>query len=257
MNLKLLLLGLSKKWSEGIVSPGTTVESQYFGSDVPNLEYEFYSRIATHNIIRSVMQAEQDGFDAAVIGCFADPGLKEARELVRIPVIGVAEASLHLACVLSAGRFSVVVPRRKHIPKFADNARIYGVESRIASWRSLDLAVSELWDPKPTEAAILREARAAIDGDGAEVVCLGCTAMVGQAARIQEQLGVPVLDPVVIGLTTAEFQATLWQRFGISHSKNGGYESPPAAEMDRICKAQYGAINSAAKKLSNGLFCRF
>lgn len=257
MNLKILLIGLSKKWSDGIVSPATTVESQFFGSDVPNLEYEFYSRIATHNIIQIVTKAEQDGFDAVVIGCFADPGLKEARELVKIPVIGVAEASLHLACVLSAGGFSVLVPRRKHIPKFTDNAKLYGIESRISSWRSLDLSVSELWNREKTEEAILREARAAIEVDRAEAICLGCTAMVGQAARIQDQLGVPVLDPVAIGLKTAEFQATLWKQFGISHSKIGGYEAPPEKEMSRICKAQYSAINSAARKLSNGLFCRF
>lgn len=58
------------------------------------------------------------------------------------------------------------------------------------------------------------------------VICLGCTGLVGQAKRVQDHLGVPVLDPVLIGLKMAGFKAALWKKFGISHSKIGGYQAP-------------------------------
>lgn len=50
------------------------------------------------------------------------------------------------------------------------------------------------------QAAILREARAAVEEDLAECVVLGCTGMWGQAKKAQEELGVPILDPVIMGL---------------------------------------------------------
>jgi allantoin racemase len=142
--------------------------------------------------------------------------------------------------MLSAGKFSILVGRRKWIPKMADNARIYGFESRIASWRVLGLTVPDMRDREKTQAAILREARAAVEKDGAEVVCLGCTGMAGQARHAQEELGVPVLDPVLMGLKMAEFRAVLWKRFGISHSKIGGYEAPPSEEFEPIFRKVYG-----------------
>ena len=50
----------------------------------------------------------------------------------------------------------------------------------------------------------------------------------------------PVLDPVLIGLKMAEIQAILSKRFGISHSKIGGYEAPPKEEFSKIYESVYG-----------------
>lgn len=240
MKLKILFIGGRKEWFEETAEPDTVVETPWFSTGLPHLEYEFYEHVAIHSIIEHSVGAEKDGFDAIVIGCFYDPGLREVRELVKIPVVGVCEASLHVASMLSAGKFSILVGRRKWIPKMADNARIYGFESRIASWRVLGLTVPDMRDKEKTQAAILREARAAVEKDRAEVVCLGCTGMAGQARHAQEELGVPVLDPVLMGLKMGEFRAILWKRFGISHSKIGGYEAPPAEELEPIFRKVYG-----------------
>lgn len=209
---------------------------------LPHLEYEFYEHLSIRSTIRTAVKAEKDGYDALVIGCFYDPGLREARELVKMPVVGVCEASLHVASMITAGKFSVLVGRRKWIPKMSDNARNYGFESRIASWRVLGLTVPDMRDREKTQAVILREARNAVEEDLAECVVLGCTGMAGQAKKAQEELGVPVLDPVLMGLKVAELRAMLWKRFGISHSKIGGYEAPPLEELEPIYKKVYGSF---------------
>ncbi len=240
MKLRILFIGGNEEWFEKIAEPDTVVETTWFDQRLEHLEYEFYEHIAIHNIIEQSIVAEKDGFDAIVIGCFYDPGLREVRELVKIPVVGVCEASLHVASMLSAGKFSILVGRRKWIPKMADNAQNYGLDSKISSWRVLDLTVPDMEDKVKTQSAILREARAAVEEDGAEVVCLGCTGMAGQAEHAQEVLGVPVLDPVLVGLKVAEFGAILWRRFGISHSKIGGYEAPPKNELMKLFESVYG-----------------
>jgi len=245
MEYKILFIMGRKEWLQELAEPSTIVDVAPRDPEavpLPHLEYEFYEHLAIHRIIRTAVKAEKDGYDALVIGCFYDPGLREARELVKMPVVGVCEASLHVASMITAGKFSILVGRRKWIPKMSDNARNYGFESRIASWRVLGLTVPDMRDREKTQIAISREASNAVEEDLAECVVLGCTGMAGQAKKAQEELGVPVLDPVLMGLKVAELRAMLWERFGISHSKIGGYEAPPLEELEPIYKKVYGSF---------------
>lgn len=244
LQTKILYIGGGRS-AGGWAEPSTVLEGTGFGAGTPHLEYEFYEHLAVHELIKNAVWAEKAGYDAIVIGCFYDPGLREARELVKIPVVGVCEASLHVASMLCAGKFSVLVGRRKWIPKMADNAKIYGFESRIASWKVLDLWVPDMRDREKTQAAIMRESKAAKEEDGAECVVLGCTGMARQARAAQDKLGIPVLDPVLMGLKVAEMRATLWKRFDISHSKIGGYEAPPPEELEPIFNKVYGSDPTA------------
>ncbi len=237
-----MLYGVPKDWYQGMPNADTVVASKLFDSSLPHLEYEFYEHIAVHKFIEVAVNAEEDGFDAILMGCFYDPGVREVRELVKIPVVGVGEASFHMAAMLSADKFSVLVGRRKWIPKMSANARVCGLDSRIASWRVLDLSVPDMKDDDKTYAAVLREAEAAVREDHAEVVCLGCTGLIGQAQKVQEKLGVPVLDPIAVGLKMAEFKASLWKQFSLSHSKIGGYEAPPPEEFRQLYKSTYSKL---------------
>ena len=45
--------------------------------------------------------AQRDGFDAVIIHCFIDPGLRGARERVRIPVVGPGEVTLRAGATLN------------------------------------------------------------------------------------------------------------------------------------------------------------
>ncbi len=241
MQKKILFIGWWKDWSKEIADPSTVLVGTGFDCGTNNIEYEFYDHLAAHKVIEKAVTAEKNGFHAVVIGCFYDPGLQEAKELVQMPVIGVCEASLHVASMISAGKFSVLVGRRKWIPKLADNARHYGLESRIASWRTINLTVKEInMDRVKTEDRLIREARSAVEEDFAECIILGCTQMASYAKRIENELKVPVLNPVLIGVKVAELRATLWQRFNISQSKIGGYEAPPLKEFTSIFKETYG-----------------
>jgi len=197
----------------------------------PNhLEYHYYEHLVTHDMLNEIRRAEAEKFHAVVIGCFYDPGLREARELVRIPVIGPAESTMLVACTLGH-KFSILVGRRKWIPKMESNARLYGLKDRLASIRPLEIRVTEmLAQQKKLKESTAREARAAVEEDGAEVIVMGCTAESGFADELSKALGVPLLDPVVTSWKFAEMQADMYSMLGISHSKAYGYETPPKEE---------------------------
>jgi len=195
-----------------------------------HLEYHYYEHLVTDDMLKEIRRAETQGFDAAVIGCFYDPGLREARELVRMPVVGPAESTMLVACTLGH-KFSILVGRRKWLPKMMDNARMYGLRERLASIRPLGIRVTEmLAEQKRLKESAAREARAAVEEDGAEVIIMGCTLESGFADEMSKALGVPMLDPVITSWKFAEMQADMYSSLGISHSKAYGYESPPKEE---------------------------
>jgi len=52
-------------------------------------------------ILKIIKEAEKEKFDAAIIRCFYDPGLREAREIAeKLVVAAPAEASMHIAVTL-------------------------------------------------------------------------------------------------------------------------------------------------------------
>jgi allantoin racemase len=195
----------------------------------PHLEYHLYEHAALSPMLELMREAEADGCGAAIIGCFYDGGLREAREALRLPVVGMAEASMLLATTL-AHRFSIVVGRRKWIPKMTDNLVLTGLERRLASFRSVEMGIPDVQaDPERFLDRVIEEGRRAVDEDGAEAVVLSEITSPEFLARASAELPVPFVDPGVACWKWAEMAADLYERIGLSHSKAFGYEAPPAA----------------------------
>jgi allantoin racemase len=197
-----------------------------------HLEYRYYEALVLVDILHLIVEAERQGFDATVIGCFYDVGLQDAREVVeRMAVVAPCEACVHIASTLG-DKFSIIVGRRKWIPEMMENVIHYGMSERLASFKSVDLGVLEFHqDEGETARRFMEVGREAVERDGAEVLVLGCTATYGFYRELQDELGVPVIDPMIAAFKAAEYAAELKNRFGWSHSKIGGYESPPPAEF--------------------------
>ena len=70
-------------------------------------------------------------------------------------------------------------------------------------------------------------ARRMVEEDGAEVIIMGCAAMAGYSDEIEQELGVPVLDP----LTTAVKFVEAIVDMGQTHSRVGLYAPPTPKEF--------------------------
>ena len=75
------------------------------GVDRGSLDLHFNFTVALNSfapggVLDKMIQADRQGYDAAAIGCFLDPALQEAREVTDIPIFGLAETSMHMACML-------------------------------------------------------------------------------------------------------------------------------------------------------------
>jgi len=195
----------------------------------PHLEYHVYEHEALTRMLELMREAEEDGCGAGIIGCFYDGGLRELREGLRMPVVGMAEASMLLAATLGH-RFSIIVGRRKWIPKMTDNVVLVGLERRLASFRSVEMTIPDVVaDPDLFYGRVLAEAQRAVDEDGAEVIVLSEITSPSFWERARVELSVPLVDPGVACWKWAELASDLFLRHGLSHCKVFGYEPPPHA----------------------------
>ena len=212
---------------------GTEVDVMHLGPDRPkHLEYHAYEAMVIGDIVRLTYAASAQ-YDAIVIGCFYDVGLREAREVSRQAVVTApCQSAVSIAAQLG-NTFSVLVGRRKWIPKMRENVRIYGYEHKMASMRPLELGVHDFQaDHQRTCDRLLTEGRQAIEQDGAEVIILGCTAEYGFHETMQAELGVPVIDAVLAPFKFAEFLAETASKLGWYPSRKWGSEAPPAQEIE-------------------------
>lgn len=225
---------------------GTQVDVVSLPADRPNhVEYHSYEAMVIADIVWLTFEAAND-YDAIVIGCFYDVGLREAREVSgRAIVTAPCQSATAIASNLG-NTFSVLVGRRKWIPKMSENVQLYGHGHRMVSMRPLGLGVEDFQvDHARTCDRLLTEGRKAIQEDGAEVLILGCTVEYGFNREMQQELRVPVIDAVTAPFKYAEFLAETAARFGWYPSRMWGSEAPPPEEL-----AAWGLFNQPILALS-------
>jgi allantoin racemase len=212
--------------------PGTEVDVISFPRGAPlHLEYHAYEGLVTADIVKLVYHVSSD-YDGIVIGCFYDVGLREAREVShRAVVTAPCQSSLVFASHLG-NTFSILVGRKKWIPRMEENVRAYGQHHRLASMRPLELGVYDFQaDVKRTAEIMLEQGRKAVEEDNAEVLILGCTIEFGFHETMQQELGVPVIDAVAAPFKLAEMLVHSAQLFHWYPSRAWGSEEPPENEI--------------------------
>jgi len=184
--------------------------------------YEEYQSVP--GAIDRLVEAERTGFAGAILGCFGDPGIEAAREMVSMPVVGPREASMLLAASLGH-RFSIVTVLDSLNFLLERLAWQVGVERKLASVRSIGIPVLELGrEPEETFTRMVREGEFARDQDRADVVIMGCMSMAFQDRQtdMAKILGIPVINPVHAAVKMMQALCDL----GLRHSRRA-YPVPP------------------------------
>ncbi|NRA59421.1 MAG: hydantoin racemase [Psychrobium sp.] len=202
---------------------------------IDNLEYRYYEALVMGDTVRVAKDADDNGVDAMVIGCFYDLALEDCREICQNTiVVAPCQASMQMAANL-ANKFSVIVGQVKWIEQMKERAYRYGFKEHLASMRSIDISANALQcDPDYTVAKIIEQGRLAMTEDHAEALILGCTCNFGLYEKVQDVLGIPVIDPLIAAFKTAEHLAELKVNLGLKTSNVWSSEPPPALEMAKF-----------------------
>ena len=161
--------------------------------------------LAAPEIVQLAADGQNAGFDAVVLYCFSDPVIDACREALRIPVIGGAQASC-LAALNVCRSFGVILADEARLPEKKLFLRTLGVSpERIGQIAAVNLNGISPWaDRETTFKKLLACGQKMMRETHTEAIVLGCLSFLGLAEPLSRVLGIPVIDPAVAAITTAE-----------------------------------------------------
>lgn len=179
------------------VGRGNDVQVITSAGGPPAIESDADVAAAVHPMLET---ARAQVADAVVVACFSDPGLDDLRGASAVPVFGIAESAIARAGELGE-RVGIISSVDDSPPRHTRYWEKLGVDDRVVADIALGLGVLEL----DTEDAFEQAHRAGQElvGAGADVVVLGCTGMTHMRTRLEEALGVPVVDPCLAAVDAA------------------------------------------------------
>jgi len=245
-------LDILKRVAEKILRPDTemVIKSVEPGLTRAFDMHPYFGFLNKRSIIERAIEAEREGFDAVVVGCYADPGVMEARATVDIPVIGISEASMLYACLLGR-RFAVVTLNEPScISAMEDGIIFHGMQSRairnpvrLIKTSSYDVFTKGMQDPSLVAEDIVERAKECV-ADGADVIIIGCNGLgplctITNMVRIEEG-DVPILDCISVGIKIAETIHEISENLGIPYTSRSGMNALPRKKDMKRVRGNFG-----------------
>lgn len=174
--------------------------------------------------------ALRGSYDALIIGCAGDPGLRAMREILDVPVVGPFESSIALSRTLG-DKFSVLTILESGIPETWDTLRKYGQSEHCVSVRAIEAHVNDMVSgavSRERVVASVRNGAALARRDGASSAILGCMTMAFLLVDEDVQSEVVVVNPAKVAVKMAEMLVGL----GIRQSRVS-YPMPDVGKLRR------------------------
>jgi allantoin racemase len=150
--------------------------------------------------------SSHQGYDAYVMACFDDIAVQAGRRLLKSPVVDPVAASVAIArhC---APQFTIVTTVQTMVPGICTLLDAMGATGQC-NVRAAGISVADAAAGLPEAMERLdRTVEAARNVDGAGAIILGSAGLTGQAAKLQQRYGLPVIDcieaAVLMAVSTA------------------------------------------------------
>jgi len=220
----------------GLAEDGTEIKQSFLDKGTYALNTDFLQLYNNQSIVKKIIQAENEGYDAVVIGCWNDPGLLAARAVLNIPVIGIAEASYLFSCMVGRKAAAITV-QPELIPGMNNTLRMYGFENRMINDKPIrafdmtneetgEMFISPFRSVIPKFESVVREC---ID-DGADTIITACgwlgpaLTRIGYKEFLSGKHKVPIIDPCAAALKLAESYVNLKKKTGLLKSESIYYK---------------------------------
>lgn len=210
--------------ARAVASAGTTIHGATAAGAPASIEGHYDEAMSLPGLLAQVREAEAKGVDGIVVACFDDPGIAACREIATGPVLGICEAAVKAASMLSTS-FSVVTTLPRSVPVIEHLIHGYGLSHQCRRVRSAEIPVLALEEPGSNARVKVRdEILRAIEEDRCEAVVLGCAGMADLTEWLSAETGIPVIDGVSVA--TRMVEALIGS--GLKTSKINAYAFPNA-----------------------------
>lgn len=230
-----------KRHAQRVGRPGTVVEFPDLGKSYPGAgRSRTHLHFVTHETIKSAMRAEAEGFDVFVTQCL-DLGFNELREMVNIPVVFMAQATLAYYSQL-APNFAFLVNSERLLHYFGEVADRYKIRERMAPGGFVNFAFTDyanLWNnPQPFIESFMQVASRLEKAGAASFFPAGLYLsqwLIDQG--IHEVNGALVMDPLAVAIKTAEMTVEL-QQLGVKPYRGGPWQLP-GEDVRKLLAAEF------------------
>lgn len=247
-----MAMGIFRPSFQKVLRPDTEVvlkapKQGWAGENPLDMDNPYFVLLNEREIIEVYLEAEKEGFDAIFVNCFGEPGVRQGRHVVNIPIVGPAEAALLLACQL--GRRIAVIGSNMpgQFDQMVETVRYHGLESRLSpngvrldKEPFVDIWVKALADPNVAAKGVLEVAKECV-ADGADVIVIGCCALgpfcsaAGVNKVTVDGRDIPIIDPTMVAAKTAEMLADIRKATGLPiPSRARNLALPSAADWKRV-----------------------
>lgn len=158
--------------------------------------------IAAHAVLDAAAR-HHAGFSAIIVGSSMDTGLIPLRELLAVPVVGMAHAAIATGLALGA-RVGCLTLGTHLVPLYEEMTRMYGFSADVVLWRAMELPAAYSGSLLPEAvAAVGDRCRLMVEQDRVDAVVLCAAVLTGCAAQLGDRVPVPVIDCIDAATRTA------------------------------------------------------
>jgi allantoin racemase len=223
------------------------IEQGLRGDNVLDFDNPYYALMDRREIIEAFIAADKEGFDAGSVHCFGDPGIKEARAVVKMPLFGPAESAMHFACQIGR-KFAVIgTSMPGQLEQLSEQVRQHGLEQRLIQdgirfdeQPFVEAFPQWLANPQLCADSVARVAEQCV-ADGADVIVLGCAGTCAFCSKVgfsKLDLGaqeVPIVDSVMVAMKMAEMAVDVRNGAGLPiPSRTRNYVLPAQQDWKRV-----------------------
>ena len=216
------------------------IEREAYGGYVPGdvFKYPLLKDILQRRSISNAIRAEQEGYDAFILGSFSEPFLKQTRAAISIPVVSIAETAFTTAWTLTE-RFGLISLAPSYARRLGETVARHGLTARFGGAWGLDSSYTE------------REAAAALENSkvflekfrecvlqaaaaGADLVipAEGIVSLVVSRAGLREIDGIMIMDSVGLVLLQARMMVEARTKLGLGAARKLSFPVPPKEMRD-------------------------
>lgn len=212
-----------------------TYRTNYPGDDIKHVGFQYLHSL---QFLQGALLAERQGYDAYALSTLPEPGLREIRALVNIPVVGYGECAAR-AAVDDGRKFGALAFIPELAELYRDNVRRHGLGCRLVASCDVGFRFTDVlagFDAPGPLIDRFRERARALIARGAEAIVPGEAPLNVLLAMngIRDVDGVPVIDSLGAWVRCAE--AAVDARRAGQESGGTGYFGavPDAARRDEI-----------------------
>jgi len=226
----------------GIAGDGVTVE---FHGIVPpaNHLHAIEELRCSLRAMANALKAQEDGYDAFVMGHFQEAGIHEIKAMLEIPAMSLGEASMLYSCTLGR-KIGLVTIDPVFIPWHEDQIRLAGLSERVIGVRAMNTSPADYMRALADEAAFedvwkqfQEQARSLLDQGADVLIPAGGLPMLLLSRKAPLTIdGAPVMNGINVLVKMAEMAVRLKRIDGLGVSRRSNYSLPSDAALAEFRK---------------------